>query len=247
MPNICKRLAALALLFTLATLAVSAQEIAGASSVNEERDAAGASAPQATGSQPPYLDKGANEFGVWGGASFDSPTLIGKSEDSRFGIVGLRYARVVAAGNGMALKYTIDAVPVAVLSYERGRFVPDSTPGVFRFETSRKSVYGAGIAPIGLQLNFRRSKRVQPFAGGSLGFIYFTEPVPDERSVIEPGRAGKQFNFTADFGGGVQFFTSERRALTFGYRYHHLSNGNRGEINPGFDSNLFYAGFSFFK
>ena len=209
----------------------------------------GASSPDPLQAGTPYLDRGMNEFGVWGGGSFSSPTLIGTAENARFAVVGLRYARVLAAGaNGLALKYTADVVPLAALSYERSLFVQTSlNPDVFRLERDRETAYGAGLSPFGLQLNFRRSKRVQPFAAGSVGFIYFGETVPDERSALEPGRSGKQFNFTTDFGGGVQVFTGERRALTFGYRFHHLSNGYRGEINPGFDANLFYAGYSFFK
>jgi hypothetical protein len=103
----------------------------------------------------------------------------------------------------------------------------------------RRKITGAGLSPVGFQLNFRRRERVQPFAQASGGFLYFGERVPDER--------GAQFNFTADFGGGVQWKTGARRAWTVGYRYHHVSNGYRADVNPGFDSNLFYAGFSIFR
>ena len=178
-----------------------------------------------------------NEFGFWGGGSFSSPTLIGKTEGTRLGIFSLRYARVLAAGRGLAFKYTVDAVPLAVLSFPRFEAVPAG--GGFTFREVRRSRYAAGLMPVGFQLNFRRGKRVQPFAATSGGFLYFAEPVPDER--------GRRFNFTADFGGGVQVARGERGALTFSYKYHHISNAYRGVVNPGFDSNLFYAGFSIFK
>ena len=103
----------------------------------------------------------------------------------------------------------------------------------------RRTITGAGLSPVGFQLNFRRRERVQLFAQGSGGFLYFGERIPDER--------GAQFNFTADFGGGVQWKTGARRAWTVGYRYHHVSNGYRADVNPGFDSNLFYVGFSIFR
>lgn len=99
--------------------------------------------------------------------------------------------------------------------------------------------HGAGLSPVGFQLNFRRRERIQPFAQASGGFLYFGERIPDAR--------GAQFNFTADFGGGVQWKTGARRAWTIGYRYHHVSNGYRADVNPGFDSNLFYVGFSIFR
>ncbi|MFL6210853.1 MAG: acyloxyacyl hydrolase [Pyrinomonadaceae bacterium] len=215
--------------------------------------AAGASvaaAQSGAGRGPEGLTRGLNEFGAWGGvALFDSLNLIGSEEEksARIGLAALRYARVLAAGHGLAFKYTVDGVPLALLRYDRVRFVPTATPNVFRLAQERTTVYGAGLAPIGLQLNFRRRRRVQPFAGGSVGFLYFREPVPDERSIVEPNRRGAHFNYTAEFGGGVQLLTKARRAYTFGYKYHHLSNWFHAPINPGFDSNLFYAGFSVFK
>ena len=179
------------------------------------------------------MEKAVNEFGFWGGGSFSSPTLIGKTEGTRFGLLAFRYARVLARGESLALKYTVDAVPVASLSF------PDVEPEPGGFRRVRRTITGAGLSPVGFQLNFRRRERVQPFAQGSGGFVYFGERIPDER--------GAQFNFTADFGGGVQWKTGARRAWTVGYRYHHVSNGYRADVNPGFDSNLFYVGFSIFR
>ncbi len=193
------------------------------------------------------IETGANEFGVWGGGSFDSPTLIGSAEDARFAVAALRYARVLVAGRGLVFKYTVDAIPVATLFYDSYIAIPTGIASDYRIERRRKSIYAAGLAPIGLQLNFARRRRVQPFASGSVGFLYFKEVIPDNRSIVFPDERGAQFNYTADFGGGIQVFTRPRRALTFGYKYHHISNGFRAPVNPGFDSNLFYAGYSIFK
>ncbi|MFN3329310.1 MAG: hypothetical protein ACK419_00095 [Pyrinomonadaceae bacterium] len=33
----------------------------------------------------------------------------------------------------------------------------------------------------------------------------------------------------------------------FGYKYYHISNANRGLINPGFDNNIFFVGYRFFS
>lgn len=179
------------------------------------------------------MEKAVNEFGFWGGGSFSAPTLIGSTEGARFGLVGFRYARVLARGDNLALKYTLDAVPLAALSF------PGVEPGPGGGRRVRRTITGAGLSPVGFQLNFRRRERVQPFAQGSGGFLYFGERVPEE--------CGAQFNFTADFGGGVQWKTGARRAWTIGYRYHHVSNGYRADGNPGFDSNIFYVGFSIFR
>ena len=45
---------------------------------------------------------------------------------------------------------------------------------------------------------------------------------------------------------GVRFFFSPKQALTLGYKLHHISNANTGRSNPGMDSHVVYAGFSFF-
>src|ERR1051325_12234646 len=50
-----------------------------------------------------------NEFGIWGAISFDAPTWIGKTPDARFGNIGLRYGRVLAANDNLAFSWTIDA------------------------------------------------------------------------------------------------------------------------------------------
>jgi hypothetical protein len=205
----------------------AAQEVAGLT------EAEGAEASPGAQRGVYGAERAANEFGVWGGGSFSGPTLIGSTERTRLGLVAFRYARVLARGENLALKYTLDAVPVASLSFPSF----ETTAGVTR--EVRRTITGAGLSPVGFQLNFRRRERVQPFAQASGGFLYFGERVPSA--------GGAQFNFTGDFGGGVQWKTGARRAWTVGYRYHHVSNGYRADANPGFDSNVFYVGFSIFR
>ncbi|MGH9905921.1 MAG: acyloxyacyl hydrolase [Pyrinomonadaceae bacterium] len=180
------------------------------------------------------IQKGWNEFGIWGGISFNAPTLIGFTPDARFGNIGLRYGRVLAASKTVAFEYTIDAVPVAILSNHRLLAVG---PGVFTLQ--RESVYGAGLAPIGLKFNFRRNKRVQPFAASTGGFLYFQRDVPVSGAA--------QFNFTFDFAGGVQIVNSNRRAFTIGYKFEHISNGYHSPINPGVDVHMVTFGYSIFR
>lgn len=183
------------------------------------------------------IQKRWNEFGVWGGISFDATTLIGKTPDAKFGNIGLRYGRVLAASKTVAFEWTIDVIPVAILSNNRFTVVP-SGPG-FVITQTRKSVYGWGAAPIGLKFNFRRNRRVQPFGQATGGFLYFNEQVPVAGAA--------RFNFTFDFSGGVQIVNSNRRAITIGYTYQHISNGYRATFNPGVDVQIVFAGFSVFR
>ncbi len=106
-------------------------------------------------------------------------------------------------------------------------------------QSTRPTRYAFGIAPLGIQVNFRPRKNVQPFLGASGGFLYLNQRTPN--------LVGTRFAFTADVGGGIEFKLRGKRAVTVGYKYYHISNGDRGLQNPGFDNNLFYIGYTFFS
>jgi len=204
---------------------------------SNDSSASSTTAASSSQSSDEGIKKGWNEFGVWEGFSFHSPTLIGKTPDSRFMNIGLRYGRVIAASKTVAFEWTIDAVPFSRLSTNRFAIVPSGSG--FVFSKTRKSVYGWGLAPIGLKFNFRRDQRVQPYAHATGGFLYFNEQVPVAGAA--------RFNFTFDFAGGVQVVNSNRRAISIGYKYEHISNGYRGFVNPGVDVQMVTVGFSIFK
>ena len=183
-----------------------------------------------------------NELSIWGGFSPDSSTIIkgtGRTPDARFGIVAVRYARHFNNNDTVNLKYTADIVPAEFLSYPDFRVVQTSSTTV-SLEPERRTAYGFGFTPLGLQMNFRPRKKIQPFVEGSGGFIYFDKQVP-------ANGLGTHFGFTADVGFGAEFQLKDNRAFTVGYKYYHISNGNRGVTNPGFDNNLIYVGYTFKK
>jgi len=172
-----------------------------------------------------YPTKGTNEFGLWVGGAPDSSKLIGTIEDRQLLLVGLRYGRVLGAWESVTLEYTLDLFPAAVV------FEPSEV------RRGRSTIYGAGVSPLGFKLNFAPQSWIQPFVATSVGFLYFQDdiPVPDS----------SRFNFTPEFGVGVQFFLAPNRAITVGYRLHHMSNAGTSRNNPGMDSHVIYAGFSF--
>lgn len=187
------------------------------------------------GQQQSDLAEKKNEFGVWGSISVDAPTWLGGTPDARFGSIGLRYARVLTQNQTLAFSWTIDAVPVAVLSVNQITIVPTGS-GSFTAQRRRDHTYGAGLSPIGLKLNFRPTQTVQPFVNGSGGFLYFSKVVP------EPGAA--RFNFTFDGGGGIQIVRESGRAIMIGYKWQHISNGFHAPVNPGIDLHMIQFGFS---
>jgi hypothetical protein len=143
----------------------------------------------------------------------------------------LQYARILGSRGPFTLKYTADAIPLALQTQPTTYYIVHKKV----LKNSAGAVFGAGANPIGFQVNFGR-KYIQPFANSSIGFLYFTHQVPAPDS--------SKFNFTFNFGGGIQVFSASRRSFTVGYKYHHLSNAGTGIINPGVDSNVIYVGFS---
>ena len=184
------------------------------------------------------LTKSKNEFGLWAGGSLGLPSALGGSRDLKIPfILGLRYGRVLLASEYAALEYTIDLVPVAVVSAPHGGF---SNPGGAASPgAGRDYAYGIGAIPVGFKLFVAHQHRVKPYLTVSSGPLYFNKQVPVPDSA--------KFNFLSTAGGGVQIFVSSRRALTVEYVVGHLSNAGVGNLNPGFNSSTFHFGFSVFR
>lgn len=217
---------------------VSAQSEVNPSPNNDSTTVA-APAPDAT--DGPYtLKKGDNEFGFWAGGSFKATTAFGgltdaEANDRKFFVAAFRYGRTLYANDSVALQYTLDAIPIAVAT---GNIVSSTTVGpitTFRRETA----YGAGVTPLGLQLDFANGSKVHPFLHVNGGLLFFNDsvPLPDAGSLALVGETG----------GGIRIFTSERRAVTLGVRFHHISNGDRSGSNRGLNQFVIYGGFSIFK
>lgn len=189
---------------------------------------------------PFLLKRGDNEWGFWAGVSPKATTIFGglhddEADDRRFFVAALRYGRTLAANDSVALQYTFDAVPVSIAT---GTIVSRTTTAsgtTFQRETA----YGAGVTPLGLQLDFANGSKVHPFVHVNGGLLYFNKSVPIED-------AGK-FAWVGEAGGGVRIFTSERRAVNLGVRFHHISNGDRQGSNRGLNQFVIYAGFSIFR
>lgn len=180
------------------------------------------------------LDLGTSQLGFWAGYSPDNPTLIGRTTDRPFFEFNVQYAHVVGTGDNWALKYTAEIIPVAIIRQpQQGHTVngnPVDLPG------NNQKIYGAGVSPVGLQMNLRRGCILQPYVNGTAGVLYFTDNVPVAGS--------SNFNFTFGFGAGVEIWYRENQSLIVGYKYQHISNVYSAPQNPGVDSNLFYVGFA---
>ncbi len=219
---------------------------------NDAADSSGAAnnPPETTLADAPQTDAAAadykNEFAVWGAFAPDIPRLFSGSRKSTFGEIGVRYSRRIATTENLALKYQIDLIPLAVISYRKEQLLRVS-PTALDYRRDRETAYAAGLTPVNFQLNFRRRAKIQPFLTAEAGLLIFGKKIPDDRSALRPNQVGRRLNFTLAGGGGVEFLTDDARSYTVGFKFHHISNSSTGNINPGFDQNLFYFGYTFKK
>ncbi len=183
-----------------------------------------------------------SEFGVWGAIALNTPHAFGITSNEQIYTVGFRYGHTIFDTPSKSLEYTLDIVPVQLV--HQYTFVSCGTHSRLGYicPTGRETVWGGGVNPIGLKMNFRRSQKWQPYLAASGGFITTVRPVP----VDVPG--GTQYNYTFDVGGGVERFSASRRSSwKIAYRFQHISNAYRVSFNPGLDNNQISFAYSFFK
>jgi len=168
-----------------------------------------------------------SEYTYWFGGAFENGHAFSSTVNAiNYQLEG-RYERLIYWSPPFVVRWVVDAVPMALV-------------GDQHTSTGRRAYsYGIGASPIGAQVNFVHYRHVEPFLTSGGGFLYFNHRMFGTT---------QQFNFTAQLGGGVQLFTSSRRtAIDLGYKYHHISNANLANQNPGLDSHMLFAGVSLFR
>jgi hypothetical protein len=172
--------------------------------------------------QRPY-----SEYTYWFDGAFENGHAFSSTIGARNYQFETRYERLIYSAKPFAVRWVFDAVPVALVG---DRYT----------STGRRAYsYGVGGSPIGAQVNFVHYHHIEPFLTSGGGFLYFNHRMFGTT---------QQFNFTAQLAGGVQLFTSSRRtAIDLGYKYHHISNANLANQNPGLDSHMLFIGLSLFR
>jgi hypothetical protein len=192
-----------------------------------------------------------------------SHILWGVSEKRQRLVFGGEYARRLVRGHGVEFDYMIQAKPVSLERDPTLVGLRSVSTGQILFRIAQPSrvvivdgsplllegfgqvvpvygnewTYGFGLDPIGLKLNFRARRRLQPFVDAIGGFIVTTRDIPiDDTS---------NFNYEFGFGSGFDYFLSARRSLRFGYAFRHISNNGLGFYNPGIDAGVIEIGYSF--
>ncbi|HWP85761.1 MAG TPA: acyloxyacyl hydrolase [Terriglobia bacterium] len=185
----------------------------------------------------------------WGLASGGAADLPGSTRGGEFWAVQLRWGKVLTAPHGPGalrgtLEYAFEIVPAMALRQAeapggfRFRQAPDFVTSATASRESDGALFGGGINPFFWQYNFTAHPRLVPYLQLGAGLLFTTRDFPAGTS---------SFNFTPQGGVGAYWFTSPRRAVSVGVRYHHTSNAGTGRANPGHNALYFYAGLSWWR
>ena len=187
------------------------------------------------------MSRGDRYIGAWIGFSPDSRVAQFREPNRRLFAMGAHAEWVIESSGGLSLAANSDVIPVVIITHTptyvtRDVVLPDGGSFQTNEQTGSKPVYGAGISPFGFKLRIGSSPRIRFFGASSVGGLWFTRnvPVPDAR----------RFNFTFEYGGGIELGRAQQRTITIGYKFHHLSNANSAAFNPGLDSDVLYIGVS---
>lgn len=205
---------------------------------------------------------------TWSAAAEFVPTtqdyFLGQAEDRRFFAIGGEYARLLNRGRAADVFYVAELRPLIVegdptfegfknqLTGQPMLRIPDPqrvvyvdhSPSVLLPQNivvvpfyGRTWTYGASVSPLGLRVNFLPRRRWQPFLETSLGVHLTTRDVP-------VGGA-RSFNFTFQFGTGVECCFRETRSWRYEFLFRHISNADSGMTNPGVDAPTVRVVYSF--
>jgi Lipid A 3-O-deacylase (PagL) len=119
---------------------------------------------------------------------------------------------------------------------------PNPTTGIPTVYTlsitcSRRWTFAQGFSPAGTRVNLLPHRRLQPTVSFLTGYMLSAKKIPVDT-------AGS-FNFTFEFGAGLEFYQSQSRSMRLEYQIQHFSNAGTGQTNPGVDNGLFKLTYSF--
>lgn len=183
---------------------------------------------------------------LWGGSDRPHPVQAQTSEPEPdttapspvYGDPGMHrwYAQVAAATNLDGSAFGSFGLVGAGISHF---FAPGQS---FNLELNGMGFVQDGDDALGLNLallhrwDFVRQENWSLYIDGGAGIIGTTNDVPAE---------GSSFAFTPQAGGGATIRLNDDQRLMVGLRWHHISNANIFDDNPGQDSIFGYIGINF--
>lgn len=194
------------------------------------------------------LRRGNKSFTVEYGISPLNPSnFAGPKEFDVYGrdlhLFTFRFGRVIGTKRNVSYEYMFGVTPLAIFRanevVNKDYISATATPNIQ--PTKRETTYGTGFQPVNFKFMFFAKNRLKPYAQVGAGILVTNKAVPVPRSTL--------FQLTGEFGGGLMYLLNKKRAVSLGYKYFHISNGNiNGKINnPGFNANVFYINYSFWS
>ena len=202
-----------------------------------------------------------------------SHIILGSSPDRKFSGLGIRYERRLLANRAFVWRYAVEfrplvleSDPTATLTVSINAPPPaitvieptaaalqciagqrtfsgnDPITGVHFSENiltscGRRWTYAQGLSPVGTRINLLPHRRLQPTASFLAGYLLSAKKIPLD--------SAGSFNFTFEFGAGLEYYQSQSRSIRFEYQIQHFSNAYTAETNPGVDNGLFKLTYSF--
>ena len=156
-------------------------------------------------------------------------------------VLGLRAERALVQHGALQLYHTVDALPLAVstampVRYDDGTCAgapPQDQATCLQWVPHFGTVYGFGLAPVGLELRYAPHRRLRIVASAAVGALYFTQRIPDPMA--------SRLNFSITGNVGVRIAPGSHRAIDVGYRFQHVSNGGLA-FNPGMNTHMLQLG-----
>lgn len=218
----------------------------------------------AQGEDKPYARN--NSFGVLTAYSPNSShILLGYAQNRELVDIGLSYSRRLLLNDVVNWQFDAELLPVALDSdpvmvttttVDFGNPpVPftftQSEPTVIPCQPSsgsgpnvtyvsictRRWVPGLAFSPVGMQWNVLPTRKLQMIVEGHGGYMYSSQPIPVNLSG--------SFNFTFDVGAGIELYRTHSRSYRLEYRYHHISNHETANENPGIDNGVIQVSWQF--
>lgn len=100
----------------------------------------------------------------------------------------------------------------------------------------KRTALAIGYTPIGFRYVMHAHRRIRPFIGGLAGLLYATRSIPDGAS---------RFNFSPQAEIGVSIGARAHHLWNIEMRYAHISDAGLHHPNPGLNTLLVLAGYTF--
>jgi opacity protein-like surface antigen len=206
-------------------------------------------------------------------ANDSSHIVLGSSPDRKFAGLGVQYERRLISRRAFVWSYAAEfrplilesdptgtisetetsppptvffpGTPQAVLQcvpFQRNFSFIDPTTGVLFAGTvqttcSRRWTYAQGLSPAGTRINLMPHRRLEPTGSFLVGYLLSAKRIPID--------SAGSFNFTFEFGAGLEYFQSPSRSIRLEYQIQHFSNAYTAAANPGVDTGLFKLTYNF--